>query len=135
MEREERRKINGERQLSAAKEALGLCQAELDAVQEELAAAHAQLRLRSIPEKEEGQGQEVVGVTGVAAREKEGALGEECGLGAMVGDGAKVCELTKINRELVELNHDLRKEVLSAAKSAAAQVTKHLCPLWCVQRS
>lgn len=122
MEREERRKINGERQLSAAKEALGLCQAELDAVQEELAVAHAQLRLRSIPE-------EVVGVTGVAAREKEGAVGEECGLGALVGDGANVCELTKINRELVELNHDLRKEVLSAAKSAAAQVTKHLCPL------
>ncbi len=49
--REEKRRHNVERQLEAAKEALSLCQAELDSVQEELHNAHALLRLQPIPEE------------------------------------------------------------------------------------
>ena len=49
--REEKRRQNVERQLEATKEALSLCQAELDSVQEELLNAHARLRLQPIPEK------------------------------------------------------------------------------------
>ena len=120
--------MNAERQL--LKEALSLCQAELDAVQEELAAAHVQLRLGSIPEEEERRGGAVSETVG-GARQKCGACGGggEGGptpVAAGAGDAAKILELSRVNRELVALNDELRKESLLAAKSAASQVAS--CP-------
>ena len=123
-EREEKRRTNAERQLAAAKEALGLCQAELDAVQEELSAAHAQLRLRGIPEEEEKAAGKEWGSKG------DGGSGERGGSAGLelheVGSDTSVVvwELTRANCELTELNNALRREVLDAAKSAATQVRR-----------
>ena len=125
---EDQGKMNAEREL--LREALSLCQAEVDAVQEELAAAHVQLRLGSIPEEEESQGGAVHGTVG-DARKKCGACGGGGGpepVAAGAGDAAKILELSRVNRELVALNEELRKEALLAAKRAASEVGTSALP-------